>query len=111
MDAQKCSKIRAVVSRCTRTGRSGRAPGGRPAGRSPARVQSDAPILDELIYSEVEKVDGEEKYRLIANCAYSYEMVRSIGKKVAKRPEFADHKLVKGLSFSSSGMAYYIVRI
>ena len=52
-------------------------------------VPFEQAVLDELIYTEVEKVDGIEQFRNVANVAYSYEMIKNVARKVAARPEFA----------------------
>jgi hypothetical protein len=73
-------------------------------------LQLERAVLDELVYTEVEKIDGEEQFKVIANAAYSYNNIQTVARKVAQRPEFRDEKLVRPLMFSNKWVGGWLRR-
>lgn len=57
-------------------------------------------VLDELIYSSVEKVNDVEKLVVQANVAYSWALIVQAAELVKKRPEFLNDPMVKKLQFT-----------
>ena len=59
--------------------------------------------LDLHHYTQADKIDGKDELKVIANTAYSYATIVTVARKVAQRPEFKEHKLVRDLKFSDKG--------
>ena len=71
-------------------------------GRKRGRKVDDAferQILDELIFTTLEKVDSEEKAVAVANVCYSYAIILMAAQKVQQKPEWKENPKVNKLKF------------
>ena len=63
-------------------------------GRS-RREMFETDVLDQLIYTQCENVQGINCVAVLANVAYSYDVIRSAAWKVQKMPEYLDDEKVQ----------------
>lgn len=56
-------------------------------------------VLDELVFTSIEKVDNQVKAVIVANVCYSHDLIITAAKKVQARPEWTDEILVNKLKF------------
>eukprot|EP01043_Picozoa_sp_COSAG02_P069132 COSAG02_NODE_11732_length_1665_cov_2.138570_1_plen_544_part_01 len=67
-------------------------------------------VLDDLVYSETRKINGKDELAVVANTAYSYEIIKAAAQKISKRPEFLESKLVQALEFSNKWVQGWLRR-
>jgi hypothetical protein len=82
----------------------------RRGGGRPVNTEFEAAVRDQLIYSELEEVDGREKAVVKANVAYGYAIIRRAAQIVQKAETFASVKQVQKLSFSDKWIGGWIHR-
>ena len=76
-----------------------------PRKKSGPKVNSafEQAVLDELVYTSIEQVDGAAKAVVVANVTHSYAVIKLAAKKVQKKDQFKSHELVRDLSSRSRG--------
>ena len=57
-------------------------------------------MLDEVIYTSLQAVNGREKAVVEANVAYSYALLKRAARKIKASPAFQNNLKVQGLKFS-----------
>lgn len=57
-------------------------------------------VLDEVIYTSLQAVNGREKAVVEANVAYSYALLKRAARKIKASPAFQNNLKVQGLKFS-----------
>eukprot|EP00966_Prymnesium_polylepis_P068996 1602856-Prymnesium_polylepis.1 len=63
-------------------------------------VEFEKAVLDDLIYSEVELIDGKETAVVKANVVYSHAMIETAAKKIQATDEFKFDPKVAAMKFS-----------
>lgn len=56
-------------------------------------------VLDELVFTSLEKVDNEQKAVVVANVCYSHELIITAAKKVQAKPQWSNEPRVSKLQF------------
>ena len=62
----------------------------------------ESAVFDELIYTEVENIDGKEQAVVKANVTYSYALIKKAAEKVKSQEAFAARPKVMKLKFSDN---------
>jgi hypothetical protein len=65
-------------------------------------------VLDQLIYTQVAHLDEPTSVAVVANVAYSYEVIRHAAQAVKKLPEYAGDAKVQSMKFSNPWIKDFI---
>lgn len=67
-------------------------------------------ILDELVYTTVEKVNNQETAVVMANVCYSHDLIRLAAEKVRQQPQWKDDTRIQNLKFRRSWVRGWLRR-
>ena len=71
-------------------------------GRKPCPDAFSRAILENLMYGTIEHAHGETRYRVLANVAYGFEMVRVAAYEARKQPQFLSDERIQKHKFSNN---------
>ena len=112
VDGGRVKRWRDAAAERQAAGTTGSAKKAKKRGKGGRRVNEafESAVRDQLIYTELEQVDGKEKAVVKANVVHGYAIIRRAAQKAQKSEQFAADRKVQKLEFSDPWIIGWIKR-